>query len=476
MTQRLPSTTPTPTTSDVLPDRVALTQRGFDSDRLAPVNTKGWVRSHIAGLMLATDAAGIAVAWAAAWTVGTAPTASVAGAWIIGALVAYVFGAYVLPRPARPWSTSAGAAIGGVVYLSALMALGGWVGHPPLAVAALLVPAFWPALVRVGLGRMVMARAAANRWLVIGTPEVLRRVERERIQHHLDGEFCYLVVPGPGEPPAHVLGSSDQLDRHLARRWTGIVIGELGASRPELLRDLMIARLGGVRVYDLTDFWEVHLRKVPVLHLDTGWVVLANGFHLLHDPVRLRLKRLTDLLLSGFGLLLGAPLFLLTALAVRFTSRGPVLFTQQRVGAQGEPFTVYKFRTMVVGSETGDKYTAANDSRITSIGGFLRKSRLDELPQLWNILRGDMSFIGPRAEWTKCVADYEHVIPFYHLRHTVKPGLTGWAQVNYPYGASVEDALEKLEYDLWYIKHHSLFLDLRIILKTVRVVLFGMGR
>jgi len=238
----------------------------------------------------------------------------------------------------------------------------------------------------------------------------------------------------------------------------------------------MLARLAGIRIYDLTEFWELHLRKVPVLHLTAGWVVLSHGFQLLHDPISLRIKRLSDIVLAAIGLLIGLPFMLMTAIAVKLTSVGPILFSQKRIGAKGVAFTVLKFRTMRVGADRGNKYTQIGDSRITPVGGFLRKSRLDELPQLWNILRGDMSFIGPRAEWTKCVEDYEHVIPFYHLRHVVKPGLTGWAQVNYPYGASVEDALEKLQYDLWYIKHHSLFLDLRIILKTIRVVLFGMGR
>jgi lipopolysaccharide/colanic/teichoic acid biosynthesis glycosyltransferase len=156
----------------------------------------------------------------------------------------------------------------------------------------------------------------------------------------------------------------------------------------------------------------------------------------------------------------------------------PVLFRQVRVGRESEPFTILKFRTMShpPTDEVDDIYTRKGDPRITKLGRWLRKLRLDELPQLWNVLRGDMSLIGPRAEWTKCSERYEKKIPFYHFRHLVKPGITGWAQVNYPYGESDEDAIEKLKYDLYYIRHYSLKLDAMIVLKTLHVMLFGKGR
>ena len=157
----------------------------------------------------------------------------------------------------------------------------------------------------------------------------------------------------------------------------------------------------------------------------------------------------------------------------------PVIFRQPRVGGEGQMFIAYKFRTMFTRSgaaETDDIYTRENDPRITRMGSWLRKLRLDELPQLWNVFRGEMSLIGPRAEWIKCAERYEKAIPFYHFRHLVKPGITGWAQVNYPYGESDEDAIEKLKYDLYYIRHYSLKLDAMIILKTVHTMLFGKGR
>jgi lipopolysaccharide/colanic/teichoic acid biosynthesis glycosyltransferase len=159
------------------------------------------------------------------------------------------------------------------------------------------------------------------------------------------------------------------------------------------------------------------------------------------------------------------------------TSGRPAIFRQARVGREGDPFTAYKFRTMHNRADAEeDIYTRADDPRITRVGRVLRKLRLDELPQLWNVFRGEMSLIGPRAEWTKCAELYEKKIPFYHFRHLVKPGITGWAQVNYPYGESEEDAIEKLKYDLYYIRHYSLKLDAMIVLKTVHTMLFGKGR
>jgi len=446
------------------------------SARRQVVARTGWIRRHVALAFFAWDLLGIGVTWGIVLSMGWLPKLPSLCGLVSGLIAAYIFGAFTAPRPERPWAPTLGAALGGATALGIMTVVGDWTDLSLMTVWARLAPVCWPVFARLLVGRLVQARVHSARWLVIGTPEVLQQVEKERSQRHLLGEFHYLVCPGLGDVPQGVVGDIKDLDRFLARRWTGIVMAGSGGTADSTISDLMLARLSGIRIFDLTEFWELHLSKVPVLHLSAGWVVMSHGFQLLHDPVSMRIKRLSDVFLSLFGLIVGAPAILCTALAVKCTSRGPVFFSQERVGTKGVRFKVYKFRTMFVGSDKGDKYTRVGDSRITSIGGFLRKSRLDELPQLWNILRGDMSFIGPRAEWTKCVEDYEHVIPFYHLRHVVKPGLTGWAQVNYPYGAGVQDAIEKLQYDLWYIKHHSLFLDMRIILKTIRVVLFGMGR
>ena len=228
--------------------------------------------------------------------------------------------------------------------------------------------------------------------------------------------------------------------------------------------------------------------------IDPFWP-LQMGFQLARNSPYHYLKRLCDVALAGALLVICSPLLVVIAVVSWLAQGKPIFFTQSRVGREGELFAAYKFRTMrhraasaelsVNSSQFSGKpedeseqdiYTRENDPRITKVGRWLRKLRLDELPQLWNVLRGDMSLIGPRAEWIKCAERYEQKIPFYHFRHLVKPGITGWAQVNYPYGESDEDAIEKLKYDLYYIRHYSLKLDAMIVLKTVHTVLFGKGR
>ena len=183
-----------------------------------------------------------------------------------------------------------------------------------------------------------------------------------------------------------------------------------------------------------------------------------------------------DFLVALIALIIAAPIVFLCALIIRLTEGGRPFYSQPRVGLHGVPFTLFKLRSMRPGSDKGNAYTTEGDSRVTPLGAFLRKTRLDELPQLWNVLRGDMSMIGPRAEWVRLVEGYERDIPNYHYRHLVRPGITGWAQVNYPYGASLEDTLQKLSYDLYYIRNFSLRLDAEVLLKTIHVMLFGKGR
>ena len=176
-------------------------------------------------------------------------------------------------------------------------------------------------------------------------------------------------------------------------------------------------------------------------------------------------------------LLVLSPLILLTAILIKLDSRGPVIFSQERVGQNGKPFQVHKFRSMVADAEkrSGPVWATENDNRVTRVGRIIRKLRVDELPQLWNVLKGEMSFVGPRPERAYFIEQLEKEIPYYSERHSVKPGLTGWAQVSYPYGASVEDAIEKLNYDLFYTKNMSFLLDMLIVFRTVKIVLFGKG-
>ncbi len=231
----------------------------------------------------------------------------------------------------------------------------------------------------------------------------------------------------------------------------------------------------GIPTYTLERFHQMYWRKIPLYRLNQTWL-FQEGFEVAREPAYDRLKRASDIALSVIGLVVfSLPLFA-AALAIKLTSPGPVLFRQTRVGRFQKTFQVFKLRSMRVEQETTHPYAREGDKRITPLGRFLRSSRLDEVPQLLNVLRGEMSLIGPRAEWDRLVADYERAIPCYHFRHLVRPGITGWAQINYPYGANLEDTLRKLEYDLYYIRHFSFTMDASIVLKTIHVMLFGKGR
>jgi exopolysaccharide biosynthesis polyprenyl glycosylphosphotransferase len=244
----------------------------------------------------------------------------------------------------------------------------------------------------------------------------------------------------------------------------------LPAGLPQRLLRLHFA---GVPTYTLELFHEAVWRKIPIERIHPDWL-FQDGFTLAREPFYDRLKRVSDVTLALAVLALATPLLALAAIAVLVEDGGPVFFRQTRVGRHRRPFTLYKLRTMRE-APGGARYTAPGDKRITRVGAFLRAARLDELPQLWNVLRGDMSMIGPRAEWDLLVSDYEKSIPCYHFRHVVRPGISGWAQVNHPYGAGLADTLRKLEYDLYYIRHYSFRLDAAIVLKTVHVMLHAKG-
>lgn len=234
-------------------------------------------------------------------------------------------------------------------------------------------------------------------------------------------------------------------------------------------------KLQGIEIVDAQTFYEDITGKLMIEEINPSWFIFSDGFHV--TPFMRFYKRVFDIAFSGLGLLLVLPFFPLIALAIKLDSPGPVIFKQLRIGRGEERFHLYKFRTMRQDAEreSGAVWAQKNDPRVTRIGRFLRKTRLDETPQLFNVLRGDMSFIGPRPERPEFVEQLNRQISYYSNRHCVKPGVTGWAQVKYPYGASEDDALEKLRYDLYYIKNYSILLDLIIILETVKVVLFGRG-
>jgi len=241
------------------------------------------------------------------------------------------------------------------------------------------------------------------------------------------------------------------------------------------MNELIDCKLAGVPTSEAQGFCERELGKIDISLLNPGWMLFSDGFK--YSKRRDGAKRLFDLGLAGLFLLLLWPFMLLTALAVLLESGQPILYHQDRVGKNGKRFRIYKFRSMVQGAEKGGKavWAQKNDTRVTRVGAFIRNTRLDELPQLYNVFKGDMSFVGPRPERPEFVADLAEQIPFYEIRHKVKPGLMGWAQLKYPYGASVEDARNKLQYDLYYTKNHGFLMDMLILIQTVEIVLLGKG-
>ncbi|GLI56791.1 hypothetical protein PM10SUCC1_23050 [Propionigenium maris DSM 9537] len=234
-------------------------------------------------------------------------------------------------------------------------------------------------------------------------------------------------------------------------------------------------KIKGYKVYCEWQLMQEIERKIYVEKIKEKWFLYSEGFEILHNTFQKNLKKIFDISMATIIGILTLPVMGLTFLIVKLDG-GPALFRQKRVGLRGEEFEIIKFRSMSVDAEKhGAQWAQKNDSRITKVGKFIRKTRIDELPQLWNVVRGEMSFVGPRPERLVFIEKLEKEIPFYDVRHSIKPGLTGWAQVMYPYGSSVEDALHKLEYDLYYLKHQNFMFDLMVFFKTIKVVLSRRG-
>lgn len=263
--------------------------------------------------------------------------------------------------------------------------------------------------------------------------------------------------------------------RQYGNQIDAVILREFTVDLPESIYDELVRlNFSGVPTFTLEMFHQIYWRKIPLYRLGQSWL-FQEGFQIAREPVFVRIKRIYDLLFALSGFLATLPLWLILPILIRLEDGGPVFYRQVRIGKNRRPFSLLKFRSMRSDSEA-DPYTREGDNRVTRTGYFLRRSRLDELPQLWNVLKGDMSLIGPRAEWVRLVETYEKTIPCYHFRHLVKPGITGWAQVNYPYGDDRQDTQRKLEYDLYYIRHFSFLLDAAIVLKTVHIMLSGKGR
>jgi sugar transferase (PEP-CTERM system associated) len=382
------------------------------------------------------------------------------------------------------------------LFMRAVQALGGaslvlaavyyWfpdliVGRGVFVVAAVLIAVllFGWRLIFEWTSRRVGPR---ERLLLVGTSEGAVNLARELYQRSdLGVEITGFIDPDParvGMPVLNpgVIGTIEDIPAIVRARAVDRVVVSLADARGKLPMDkLLDMKLDGVSFDHLASVYEEYTGKIAVENLRPSWLIFSEGFRKSH--LHMALKRATDAAGAAVGLLLAAPVLLLVAIAIKLTSRGPVFYHQPRVGMRGRVFTVHKFRSMRPDAEqgTGAVWAARNDDRVTPIGRLLRKTRLDELPQLWNVLTGDMSLVGPRPERPEFVSSLSREIPFYGQRHVVRPGLTGWAQVRYTYTASVEGAMEKLQYDLFYIKNMSLSLDIFIIAKTIKTVVMRQG-
>jgi sugar transferase (PEP-CTERM system associated) len=315
--------------------------------------------------------------------------------------------------------------------------------------------------------------------MILGVGPLAELIERSIALSPRNYAFAGFIQPQDGLPTVatnRIIGKVDQIEEILEREKVSKLVISLTEKRGALpVRKLLTCKLRGVEILDSPTFYEAATGKLLIEAIHPSWFIYSKGFRL--TPIRQAFKRALDILFSLVGILLVLPALPVIALLIKLTSPGPVLFKQKRVGEKGIEFTLVKFRTMCDDAEreTGAVWASEDDPRITRLGSWFRKARIDEIPQLFNVFCGDMSFIGPRPERKEFVDKLSETIPYYGKRHFVKPGVTGWAQVRYPYGASEEDALEKLRYDLYYIKNYSMVLDFIILLETVKVVLLGRG-
>ena len=324
--------------------------------------------------------------------------------------------------------------------------------------------------------------APRERLLLVGTTKGAVDLARELYERSdLGVEIVGFIDPDPTRLGAAVLnpgvvGTVEDIPTLVRAMSVDRVVVSLADARGSLPMDkLLEMRLDGVTFDHMATVYEEYTGKIAVENLRPSWLIFSSGFR--KGRLLLASKRVLDLASAIIGVILALPLLILTALAVRLDSPGPILYRQQRVGQHGRLFNLFKFRSMRQDAEakTGAVWCAEGDPRITRVGRFIRLTRLDEIPQLWNVLRGDMSLVGPRPERPEFVESLARDIPFYGQRHTVKPGLTGWAQVSYSYAGSVDGTMEKLQYDLFYIKNLSLPLDLFIMFCTAKIVLLGKG-
>jgi sugar transferase (PEP-CTERM system associated) len=334
---------------------------------------------------------------------------------------------------------------------------------------------------RVVLRWMLNTDKFAERVLIVGTDEKAIDIARETLSRkHLGFRVVGFLdddpkLQGVSLLNPRVIGTTSQACQ-LARQHgvSRVVVAALDQRARVSMDSLLECKTSGIRVQEGSSYYEQLTGKIMVEGLRKSWLIFSDGFVVSRGV--LFTKRLLDIVAASIGLILGLPLMVLVALAVRLDSPGPILFRQERIGRSHKPFTIAKFRSMRDDAEKdGPVWATQGDVRVTRVGRFIRNTRLDELPQLWNVLIGDMSLVGPRPEREMFVRQLLETSPYYGQRLVVRPGLTGWAQIKAPYASSFEESIEKLKYDLYYIKNMSLFLDISILLSTARIVLLGRG-
>lgn len=337
-------------------------------------------------------------------------------------------------------------------------------------------------LVSISIGRLIAfyykPSVFKRRLLVLGTGDRAQRILAATHHYTNITGFVKLDETQSLVPEERIINLDRSLSNYVQTKHIDEIVVAIDDRRGKLpVRDLLNCKLMGVGIVDVLTYLERETGAVQVDLLSPSWLVFSDGFY--QSSVTNVEKRVFDIVFSGVLLMIAWPIMVLAALAIYIESdfKGPILYRQKRVGAYGKIFEILKFRSMKTDAESDGKarWAVANDSRVTKVGRFIRKTRIDELPQLWNVLRGEMSIVGPRPERPEFVDTLAHNIDYYQERHRVKPGVTGWAQLSYPYGSSEKDAVRKLEYDLYYTKNHSLFFDIWILLQTAEVVFFQKG-
>jgi sugar transferase (PEP-CTERM system associated) len=368
-----------------------------------------------------------------------------------------------------------------IAYTSAQLLPGGEHLQEKLGLAV-LVAVGGLLLVRHVIVLPLVSNLLPYRVLVLGTGPEARLVEASLgaarpSGMRLAGFYPLDKAPETAVSPRRVISGAETLEDTVRRLGINEIIVAVRQQRGGVLplRALLDCRLSGIRVTDMARFFERVYGKVPIESLKVSWLIYGDGYR--QSWMRSVIKRAFDVVVSMLLLVVTLPVMAVVAVAIAMESNGPVIYRQERVGHRGKKFILLKFRSMSHDAEKDGKasWASVNDSRVTGVGRFIRRARIDELPQLINVLRGEMSFVGPRPERPQFVSMLTEKIPFYAVRHSVKPGVTGWAQVRYSYGATVEQTEKKLEYDLYYVKNHTLLLDLLVLLETIRVVMLGEG-